>query len=42
VRQEIDGSQAEKLEFVPYGQILQDEEERGLSPNQMKDHTSHS
>ena len=26
LRQEIDGPQAEQLEFVPCGQILQDEE----------------
>lgn len=42
VRQEIDGSQAEKLQVCACGQILQDEEEKGLSPDQMKDHISHS
>ena len=35
-RQEIDGSQAEQLEFFPCGQMLQDEEEK-LSPAQIRD-----
>ena len=37
-RQEIDGPQAEQLEFVSYGQILQDEEKEALSPSQIRDH----
>ena len=41
VRQEIDGPQAEHLEFVPCGQILQDEDnsrrEEKLSPAQVRD-----
>ena len=32
VSQEVDGPQAEQLEFVPCGQIFQDEEEEELSP----------
>ena len=38
MRQEIDGPQAEQLEFVTCGQILQDEEEEELSPAQIRDH----
>ena len=38
MKQEIDGPQAEQLEFVPCGQILQDEEEEELSPAQIRDH----
>ena len=37
LRQEIDGPQAEQPEFVPCGQILQDEEEEELSPAQISD-----
>ena len=37
LRQEIDGPQAEQLEFVPCGQILQDEAEEELSLPQIKD-----
>ena len=36
--QEIDGPQAEQLEFFPCGQILQDEAEEKLSPAQIRDH----
>ena len=32
LRQETDGPQAEQLEFVACGQILQDEKEKELSP----------
>ena len=32
LRQEIDGLQAEQLEFVPCGPILQDEDRRGAEP----------
>ena len=42
LRQEIDGPLAEQLEFVPCGQILQDEEKEELSPSQIRDHISHS
>ena len=38
MRQEIDGPQAEQLEFVPCGQILQDKDEEELSPAQLRDH----
>ena len=38
LRQEINAPQAEQLEFVPYGQILQEEEEEELSPAQIRDH----
>ena len=38
LRQEIDGPRAEQLEFVPCGQILQDEEEEELSPFQIRNH----
>ena len=38
LRQEIDGPQAEQLEFVPCGQILQDEEDEELSPAQRRHH----
>ena len=41
VRQEIDAPQAEQLEFVPCGQVLQDEDnsrkEEKLSPAQIRD-----
>ena len=39
LRQEVDGLQAEQLEFVACGEILQDEEEEEeLSPAQIRDH----
>ena len=43
VRQEIDGPQAEQLQFVHCGQILQDEEEGGAKPcPDKRPHISHS
>ena len=38
LRQETDGPQAEQLESVPSGQILQDEEEEELNPAQIRNH----
>ena len=38
LRQEIDEPQNEQLEFISCGQILQDEEEKKLSPAQIRDH----
>lgn len=35
-KQEIDGPQAEQLEFFPCRQMLQDEEEEKLSPAQKR------
>ena len=43
LRQEIDGSQAKQLEFVPCGQTLQDKEEEKLEPcPDKRPHISHS
>ena len=38
LRREIDGPQAEQLEFVPWGQKLQDEEKEELNSAQIRDH----
>ena len=41
LRQQVDGPQAEQLELVPCGQILQEEEEEELSPAQVNRDRDH-